>query len=385
MRQTGAPTRVVAGRGKAPIRVVMIGESLSRQGGVVAVERLILEQRIPTVHTQHIASLPNAGLVTKLVVFARAALTLVWLLLRSQVDLVHLHVSQKGSAFRKSILASIAVAFGKPVIMHAHGGTFPAFYSHLPRAVRAWMRLAFRRCSRVLVLSHGWKQFYVRQLGVHPDHVVVLPNPVALPAIVPDRKSAGRVQILYLGKLNRLKGSFDLIEAFARLPKEQRSQARLVLAGNGEVSETRALVHRRNLSGSVALLEWVDTLQRDRLLKESLIFVLPSYYEGLPMALLEAMAWTLPVITTPVGGIPEVVTHGYSGLLVGPGEIDRLADAMRLLIHDEDLRLRLGRNARIRVEQFDIGAYSRSLAAIYRSAAAPVDSPPVGQRQRSQL
>ncbi len=354
------------------MRVVMLGESLSRKGGIVAVEKLILEQRIPEVQFRHIATLPNSSLGMKLVVFARATLLLVWVLLCKRADLIHLHVSQNGSAFRKLILAGIAVAFDTPVLMHAHGGAFPVFYSRLPAAARAWMRWAFQRCSRVVVLSQGWKEFYVRQLGVRPDRVVVLPNPVALPPIVPDRTNADGVQILYLGELDRLKGGFDLIEAFARLPAEQRNRARLVMAGKGEVNEARALIRCRGISNSAVVLDWVNPIQRDRLLAQSGALALPSYYEGLPMALLEAMAWQLPVITTPVGGIPDVVTDGYNGLLVRPGDIDQLASAMQLLIEREDLRLCLGLNARKRIEHLDIVAYTRSLATIYRSVTSPV-------------
>jgi glycosyltransferase involved in cell wall biosynthesis len=94
--------------------------------------------------------------------------------------------------------------------------------------------------------------------------------------------------------------------------------------------------------------------------------VLPSYYEGVPMALLEAMAHGLPVVTTPVGGIPEIVSDQVEGLLTRPGEHDQLVGALRTLIEDERLRLALGRNARARAEHFDIDRYSTELLRLYR-------------------
>jgi glycosyltransferase involved in cell wall biosynthesis len=305
--------------------------------------------------------------------------------LRKRADVIHLHVSQNGSAFRKSILTAIAVAFRKPVIMHAHGSNFHLFYPELPGPARAFVRWAFMKSSRVLVLSKSWKEFYIEKLGLSPDQVVVLSNPVALPATVQERKSSDPVQILYLGQIGERKGSFNLLHAFARLPEEQRRRARLLLAGDGEISEARALIKRLRLSDSAIALDWVGPVQRDQLLADSHVFVLPSYNEGLPMALLEAMACQLPVITTPVGGIPEVVTDGQNGMLVTPGDIGGLAGAMQLLIEQEDLRLVLGLNARKSVEHFDIAEYACSLAAIYRSVAASVDAPLLRKSQLTRL
>jgi glycosyltransferase involved in cell wall biosynthesis len=98
------------------------------------------------------------------------------------------------------------------------------------------------------------------------------------------------------------------------------------------------------------LLGWVTGENKEALLSTASIFVLPSYYEGLPMSVLEAMAWGVPVITTPVGGIPEVVRHGEEGVIVQPGDIVGLTAALRQLLDDESLRQRLGANGRKRIQ-----------------------------------
>ncbi len=97
------------------------------------------------------------------------------------------------------------------------------------------------------------------------------------------------------------------------------------------------------------------------------MFILPSYNEGLPLAILEAMGWSLPIISTPVGGIPELVISHKNGLLVTPGNIKQLSSAMELLIENENLRLFLGSNARKNVEPLDIKNCSIRLADIYNS------------------
>ena len=139
-----------------------------------------------------------------------------------------------------------------------------------------------------------------------------------------------RVQFLSLGRLSERKGSYDLVNAFASLSPELRARARLVLAGDGDVEGVRQLA--APLGDSVRVLSWIDSAERDRLLDASDVFVLPSHAEGLPMALLEAMAAGLPAIVTPVGGIPDVLTHGAEGLLVEPGTSYQLAAAMTRLL-----------------------------------------------------
>jgi glycosyltransferase involved in cell wall biosynthesis len=115
--------------------------------------------------------------------------------------------------------------------------------------------------------------------------------------------------------------------------------------------------------------EWIDAHERDRLLNESDVFVLPSYAEGVPMSLLEAMAAGLPCITTPVGGIPDVFTHGVEGLLVPPGDAAQLRAAMSTFIGDEPARLAAGRRAHESARAFDVHAYARRLADIYQRIA----------------
>jgi len=123
------------------------------------------------------------------------------------------------------------------------------------------------------------------------------------------------------------------------------------------------------LGDRVRVLPWIDAHERDRLLAESDVFVLPSYAEGVPMSLLEAMAAGLPCITTPVGGIPDVFTHGAEGLLVTPGDASQLRAAMSTFITDESTRLAAGKRANESARAHDVHAYARQLADIYQRIA----------------
>ncbi|MEL7227669.1 MAG: glycosyltransferase family 4 protein, partial [Cyanobacteria bacterium J06576_12] len=129
----------------------------------------------------------------------------------------------------------------------------------------------------------------------------------------------------------------------------------------------RALSAELGVAERVKFLGWINPAERNQLLQRANAFVLPSYNEGLPMAMLEAMAWALPTISTPVGGIPEFLDDGETGYLVEPGDVEKLAYSMERLIGDEGLRLRLGEQARVRVKPLDIKLYYDQLIEIYRS------------------
>jgi glycosyltransferase involved in cell wall biosynthesis len=265
------------------------------------------------------------------------------------------------------LLANMVVRARRPLILHAHGANFDQFHRALPAPVRSLVSRTLQQVSVLIALSSQWRDFYVNECEVAPSQVVVLPNPVRVPARVPDRAGRSQVQFLHLGRLGTRKGGYDLVNAFAALPESVRSRARLVLAGDGDVEGMQKLA--APLGDRVRVLSWIDAHERDRLLAESDVFVLPSYAEGVPMSLLEAMAAGLPAITTPVGGIPDVFTHGAEGMLVPPGDAGQLRAAMSAFITDEPARLAAGRRAYERARAFDVHTYARRLADIYQRIA----------------
>lgn len=356
------------GLGIKQLNAVMLGPTLLQQGGVATVENLILQYAPTDVEIQHISTHKESSIPLRVMLFVWGLMQFFWRLSSTKTDLVHIHFAERGSAFRKAIAMPIALLFRKPVILHAHGSEFHTFYANLPEWLQQVMAGIFRQCTYLIVLSESWKAFYTANLGLKPEQVAVLTNPVEMPSTVPQRASSDRVNFVFLGRIGQRKGAFDLIKAFSMLPCEQQSTSALIMAGDGEVEQARQLIESLDLSDRITILDWINTQQRNELLAKAHAFVLPSYNEGLPMALLEAMSWGLPVITTPVGGIPEVVAQAETGLLVNPGDIPQLSHALQSLIENEDLRLSLGTNARTRVAPLDVKNYCRLLAGIYRSA-----------------
>ena len=352
---------------REPANVVMLGPGLNVRGGVSGVERLLLEALPEEVHATHIATMVEGGRWTKVMTFAQSLAKLT-LELNHHPDVVHIHFASGASNIRKIILARIALARGASVIMHAHGGAYQKHWAKMSPAARSITLNTLLRVQRLVVLGEGWKTFF-ESIGVPRHRIVVLPNPVVLPESVPVRPAGGKIRFVYFGLISQRKGVFELMDAVAALSPETRARVEFVLAGNGDTPQLREHANKLGVQDVVEIREWVDPAERDRLLAAAHAFVLPSHTEGLPMSLLEAMAWGLAPICTPVGSIPEYVVDGANGILIAPGSVPQLTAAIEKLVSQEEQRIQMGRLARATVEPLCVKQYSNRMCAVYRSIA----------------
>jgi len=349
------------------VKVLQFGPSMGVRGGISSVVQLILDFLPQYVSVRHVPTTEEGSALTKASVFARAVQELRRSMESREPTIAHIHMASRGSVLRKVILAEMVARAGRPLVMHAHGSEFDIFHRKLPAAVRRNINRTLQRANVFIVLSTQWRDFYIEECELSSSQVVVLPNPVQVPFEVPDRSTRERVQFVHLGRLGTRKGAYDVVNAFALLPEALRQRAKLILAGDGDVEGVRKLA--APLGESCEVHAWIDTPERDRLLRQSDVFVLPSRAEGLPMALLEAMANGLPSITSPVGGIPDVFHHGTHGMLVTPGNVPEIRDAMAKLISEDAWRVAAGRTSRETAWSYDVYAYARRLAEIYQRIA----------------
>ncbi|MBD2513688.1 glycosyltransferase family 4 protein [Nostoc sp. FACHB-973] len=349
------------------LKIIMLGPTLLQQGGIASYEKLFLEYAPSDVQIYHIITHQEGTLAIKFMVFLKAIWKFLWILIREDVDIVQLQISQRGSVFRQAIMILLAWAFHKPIIVHAHGSQFKLFYTGLAKWMQQLLSWIFGKCQKLIVLSQSWKSFYIESLALKPEQVVVFYNPVKVPVEIPHRSGSEKIKLLFLGRIGQRKGAFDLIKAFSLLPIEYKTRSSLIMAGDGDLEQATNLVKTLNLDNYIKLPGWIGSDERDILLSQADVFVLPSYNEGLPLAMLEAMAWELPVIVTPVGGIPEIVTQSENGLIVNPGNVEELSNALNSLIENETLRLFLGKNARTSVFDIDIKNHWGAFLDLYRS------------------
>jgi glycosyltransferase involved in cell wall biosynthesis len=266
---------------------------------------------------------------------------------------------------------ALARRYGWQVIWHIHGGAFDQFAASLGPVRKGVLGRALASAFACIVLSPQW----LRKLRPYSPNAKwwVIPNGVRIPPRA-NRLRRKACRFLYLGDFRERKGVLDLVAA-TELAFQRGFQGTVRIAGGErEPGEKENLLRRISASSSRSQIHMLGTLSKERTedaLASTDCLVLPSYAEGLPMALLEAMAHGVPVIATPVGGVPALVTDGKEGLLVEPGNIEDLADRMVQICNDLALRRRMGRAARHRVRsEYSLNAMVERILELYRGATA---------------
>jgi glycosyltransferase involved in cell wall biosynthesis len=346
-------------------RVLQIGPDV--RGGMRTATRELLDSPLAEDYElQFVVTHRGSGKVRRLAVYLGALARLTLWSLAGRGRIVHVHGTVRGSMYRKAVCVLLAKALRRRVVFHIHSspGDVAVFCGGLNRSSLALMRFAYRRADVVLAVSVSSAASLEEAFGV--DGVVVLPNIVPAISERPREPRPGAdVTVAYLGGFaNRIKGGEILLEA---LERPEATALRAVLAGPGELpTRGRALVAGR---AGVEWRGWLEGDEKDALLRAADVFVLPAISEGLPMALLEAMAYGLAIVATEVGGVPDVVSDGLQGLLVPPRDPAALAAALGRIGEDAAMRARLGAAAKERSEAFSPTAVAEQLGAIYRSLA----------------
>lgn len=326
---------------KRKARVAMLGLGLGTTTGIATVVKNWIsagyEEKVELHYLSTNDSQVPGQKLRKLFECLRAYLKL--MLLAPRVDVVHLHMAMYGSFWRKQFPFYWARLFRCKTIIHLHGSEFKQFYAD-GGWLRKWLiRNMFSNASSSMMLSEQWRDWLNSICKKKPTIDIVYNT--ATERERPDRSGREVVTITLMGRLGKRKGTYDLLEAFESLVK-QHPHARLVLPGDGEIDEVKALVKEKGLEDVVEVPGWVSGDAQNALWNRTDIYTLPSYNEGLPGSVLEAMSAGLACVSTPVGGIPEAVIDGDTGYLVEAGDVAGLEKALSRLVADEELRLRMG-------------------------------------------
>jgi glycosyltransferase involved in cell wall biosynthesis len=298
--------------------------------------------------------------------FAWSVVVILAAALRRDIALLHIHTAANGSIVRKSVHISIGKMFRIPVVVHMHAADFVPFYSGLPEFGRRMVTYFMRKADRFIVLGDSWRRYYIDTVGLDPRRVAVLRNAVPGPAsLAPKPAAAGPCRMIFLGILSNRKGLNELIRALAD-PSVAGLSWTLDVAGNGDQAPFANLAEQLGISSKVRFRGWMESSVARGLLSQSDILLLPSHHEGLPMVILEAMAYGVAVIATRVGSVDEAVTNNATGILVEPGNVPELAEALRRLISDRELRASMGTAGRERyLREFHIGRLNERLETMF--------------------
>jgi glycosyltransferase involved in cell wall biosynthesis len=336
-------------------KVLVVSTSRKTRGGITAVLKLYEQSPMwKQYHCRWIGTHRDGGKVRKVWYLVKAMVQ--YMALLPFYDIVHIHFSLSNSAIRKYPFFKLAKALHKITVIHLHCGSqiddiWSPVYQHL-----------FEQCDCGIVLSESLKAKVEEYIG-QSKKIKVVYNPCPIISETADYEKKNN--ILFSGTLYEGKGYKDLLRAFAKIANRYPDW-KIVLAGNGEEEQARALAKELNIEQKVELLGWVNDKAKHQAFCEAKALCLPSYAEGFPMAVLDAWAYGLPVITTPVGGIPDVAKDGFNMLLFNPGDVEGLAEKIEKIIVNDSLRSLLSKESKLLSStQFNLYTICRQLGDLY--------------------
>ena len=288
------------------------------------------------------------------------------LLLDRQIKIVHIHGASKGSFYRKYLVFLLSkYVFRKKLVYHLHSGEFHIFYEKSGSYIKKRIHHLAENVDLFICLSNHWYQF----LSTHfkPKKLIILNNPVELPAIPKNLVAQNPVtQFLYLGLIVNKKGIFDLLEVITQNKKVWNHTFQLIIGGDGQNERLKTIIKENGLSEIVKFEGWVNGDKKAALLDQCDVLILPSYNEGLPISILEAMANRKAILSTRVGGIPAVVQDGENGYLFEPGNKNELETKMNLLLENPNQVLEMGKSSFIKVQPYLANYVMKELEEEYK-------------------
>ena len=282
-----------------------------------------------------------------------------------QYDLVHIHLSEPSSLLRKLPFFLLCKLYGKKVILHFHSyspdttiaGRFHSLYY-----------CVFNLADKVIVLSVSWKK-WIKECFDLDENVVVIYNPcIPVPISLEIKENLDRGKfVLYAGTICQRKGYGDLIKAFSMIAYKYPDW-KVVFAGNGEIEVGKSLAKKMQISSQVEFVGWVTGKSKENLFSRASIFCLPSYAEGFSVAVLDACAYGIPIVTTRVGGMPDIIQDGVNGMLFEAGDVSYLASLIEKLIVSPNIRNQLAEQSlELAKNVFSLKRIDEEIQRLYQS------------------
>jgi glycosyltransferase involved in cell wall biosynthesis len=332
--------------------VLMISPDIAVKGGISSVVKGLVSTELSRKYrillvSSHVDGSKFRKLIQAVVGLVKTAYYLTF----DKIDIVHIHGSDPTSSKRKYIYFKLVSLCRCKTIYHFHGNLLFTAFSELSSSWKRYFKQLFEHSDIVISLSEYAKKKIIE--FAPSANIVVVPNSIALPNLGKELKNEGKttgIQLSFLGHIKEQKGIFDLLKVVRKLIDE-RLDVRLSIGGYGELDRLMREIAALGLKDRVEYLGWISEEKRDSLLRKTDILVLPSYGEGMPMTILEAMSHAVPVVSTPVGGTPELVVDGETGYLVKPGDLENLYNKISELISDKEKRKQFGYRGRQIIEK----------------------------------
>ena len=310
--------------------ILTVGCHFSPPKGGVAQLLYIYEKYVYT-DFKFCANSKKGTMILKFFFFIKGICSFVYnLIIDRRIKLIHIHSASYNSFRRSAIYVRIAKLFGKKVVFHIHGGDFKNFYNTAPARISKLLN----NVDCIIALSEQWKRFFQQIAKGVP--VEIVQNIIEFPILTTvDNNKDGKIHVLFLGLIDEAKGVFDLLDVLSSESSLYKDKYVIHIAGNGKVRQLKDVILENKLEDIVKFEGWVDGEKKIELLNLCEVFILPSYAEGSPLSILEALSYGNYIIASNVGGIPEVVSPGC-GMLFDAGDKLALSNALKQYIYNRN-------------------------------------------------
>ncbi|MCD5001691.1 glycosyltransferase family 4 protein [Enterococcus saccharolyticus] len=347
------------------MNILMVGVSKETQGGMYTVVSNYLDNKtlkqkasIQYVPTSTVGSIPK-----RLYFSFQGIIKILKILMKNNIDIIHIHMSERGSVYRKGIVLRIAKFFKVNTITHMHGADFEDWYLSLSKSKRNRVKKIINMSDEIIILGENWRDIFSTVM-IDESKINVIYN--AVPTLQNNLYNENANSLLFLGALIERKGIYDILQVAVKLNKRLPEHITFDFYGpdpNGDFSKK---IIELGLEKRVLYHGWLKNEDKNEVFSKALLNLLPSYNEGLPMTILETMAYGIPNISTNVAAIPEAIKNNINGRLIEPGDIMSLEKAILDIVQDKNCRKMYSQNAFQSIKNtFSIDHHIEELLRIY--------------------
>jgi len=288
------------------------------------------------------------------------------LLISQPIHIIHIHTASYTSFWEKCAYILVGKVFFKQVVLHIHGAMFSAFFDNAFLVTRRMIRRFLRMCDAVIVLSETWKKYFDKIC--YPQHVHIVENGINLePFTTLEIERTESPSVLYMHEVSKRKGIFDLLQVIQQLNVEGFA-FHFDIVGAGKLDQVREKIKNMEIARNITIHGPKYGAEKFDFFRKNWILILPSYAEGLPISIIEAFAAGMPVVSTRVGGIPDLVHEEENGFLSAPGRIHEIVNNLKRILTNSELCKKISaNNLKISHEKYDIEQCADKIIAIYKS------------------
>lgn len=313
----------------------MCGSTLGVKGGMVSVVKNYLNYKDwGNIKIDYVPTHIEKNKYLLILYFGMKYLYIAFNAMMGKYQIAHLHTAECGSFYRKAFLVKMLHYLGIKTIMHHHAAEFEQFYVLLSEDKKRYVNSILKLVDMNIVLSKRLIPMIKKKAS--EAKVEVLYNAVNTYPVNPYNSQAKN--ILFLGRLGERKGIYDLLDAIQYLDSQIGMEYKFYLCGDGDIDGVKKKVNELHIAHRIAYIGWIDKEMKKGIFANTLINVLPSYNEGLPMTILETMAYGIPNISTAIASIPEVLHDGDNAFLITPGDVELLAIHIKQLVENDEMR-----------------------------------------------